>query len=244
MNCPQCHAVVPAGAQVCPNCQTVLPPETREVARPPVSNDGPSLGLGLLGFFIPLIGAIVWLSMRPTSPRKARSAGVGALAGFLATCILFGTVTYAVQHYGKSMLTTVAKGNRGTPVKTLPGQSASTPAAAFAQIAFTSLSHGETTAESYLDWQSLNTAGTDVSTFYLVMPGDEAKASFRKSFITSFAKSFREKGATAESFSNWRTESQSSTQAVVTATVPSGRVFVLTLSNRDGFWRISKIDFR
>ncbi len=182
--------------------------------------------------------------MRATTPLKARSAGRGALVGFLTTCLVLVSLGMAAKKYGGSLLTAAARANHGAPVKTQPGQSVSTPAATFGQIAFTSLCHDEPAAESYLDWESLKTSGTDVGTFYLVMPGNEAKASFRKSFIKSFAKSFGEKGATAESLTNWHTESQTATQATVVAIAPNGRSLVLTLSKRDGFWRISTLDFR
>lgn len=46
------------------------------------SNDAPSVGLAILGFLIPVVGAITWLVMRAEKPLQAKSAGQGALIGF------------------------------------------------------------------------------------------------------------------------------------------------------------------
>ena len=52
------------------------------------SNDTPSIGVAILGGFIPLAGFIIWVSWNTTMPLKARSAGRGALIGFIAYILL------------------------------------------------------------------------------------------------------------------------------------------------------------
>lgn len=47
-------------------------------------NDSGSAGWGVLGFFIPLIGLILFLVWRDTKPKSAKSAGIGALIGVIA----------------------------------------------------------------------------------------------------------------------------------------------------------------
>ena len=41
--------------------------------------DRPSFGFAVLGFFIPIVGLILWLVWRDQTPLKAKSAGTGAL---------------------------------------------------------------------------------------------------------------------------------------------------------------------
>jgi uncharacterized membrane protein YagU involved in acid resistance len=45
------------------------------------STDQSSTGLGVLGFFFPFVGLIVYLVLVNQSPLKAKSAGKGALIG-------------------------------------------------------------------------------------------------------------------------------------------------------------------
>ena len=45
--------------------------------------DAPSGGYAVLGFFIPLIGLILYLTQRDQTPLRAKSAGKGALTGVI-----------------------------------------------------------------------------------------------------------------------------------------------------------------
>lgn len=47
----------------------------------PQSNDSGSFGWAVLGFFIPLVGLILWLVWKDTKPKSAKMAGIGALVG-------------------------------------------------------------------------------------------------------------------------------------------------------------------
>ena len=48
-------------------------------------NDAPSTGMAVLGFFIPLVGLIIWLINKDTKPLMAKSAGKGALIGCIVS---------------------------------------------------------------------------------------------------------------------------------------------------------------
>ncbi|MDR2156669.1 MAG: zinc ribbon domain-containing protein [Clostridiales Family XIII bacterium] len=52
-------------------------------------DDGKSVGFGILGFFFPLIGLILFLVWRKDKPKKAKSCGIGALIGFVLQIILY-----------------------------------------------------------------------------------------------------------------------------------------------------------
>jgi hypothetical protein len=55
------------------------------------SDDAPSTGLAVLGFFIPIAGLILYLVNKDKSPKKAKSAGKGALAGVI-TSVVFSVI--------------------------------------------------------------------------------------------------------------------------------------------------------
>ena len=50
-------------------------------------NDQPSTGLNVISFLIPLVGLIIYLTQKDSSPVKAKSAGKSALYG-----VIFGFV--------------------------------------------------------------------------------------------------------------------------------------------------------
>lgn len=51
----------------------------------PVQNEGSGFGYGCLGFFFPLVGLILFLVWRNEHPRRAKSAGIGALISVILT---------------------------------------------------------------------------------------------------------------------------------------------------------------
>lgn len=51
----------------------------------PIAADAPSFGFGLLGFFVPLAGLILYLIWKDQTPLKAASAGKGALIGVIVS---------------------------------------------------------------------------------------------------------------------------------------------------------------
>lgn len=51
--------------------------------------DEKSFGIALLGFFVPIVGLILFLVWKDSSPLKAKSAGKGALTGFIIATVSF-----------------------------------------------------------------------------------------------------------------------------------------------------------
>lgn len=72
--CSNCGAQVDEAAAVCLNCGAAVGPVQ-------AANDAPSFGFAVLGFFIPLVGLILYLVWKDQTPLKAASAGKGALIG-------------------------------------------------------------------------------------------------------------------------------------------------------------------
>lgn len=71
-----------------PYSQQYTQPQTQYATQPQQSGDTGSVGWGILGFFIPLVGLILWLVWKDTKPKNAKSAGIGALIG-VGICVLW-----------------------------------------------------------------------------------------------------------------------------------------------------------
>ena len=65
----------------------------------PVVDDSGSIGWGVLGFFIPLVGLILFLVWKNTKPKCAKVSGIGALIGFCLGLVLnFATCGVMMAH--------------------------------------------------------------------------------------------------------------------------------------------------
>ena len=51
--------------------------------KPPVNLDRGGFAWGFLGFFIPIVGFILWLVWRDEKPKTAKSLGIAALVGVI-----------------------------------------------------------------------------------------------------------------------------------------------------------------
>ena len=96
--CPSCGARFPQGKRFCDQCGSSLSvlaqPEVTTQSAETNAQDVPSKGMAVLGFFIPIAGFVLWASWNTTLHRKAKSAGIGALIGFITYIIL--TIAYCV----------------------------------------------------------------------------------------------------------------------------------------------------
>ena len=84
MYCRYCGALVDDNSQYCNQCGTRLD-NTQSVS---ASEDHSSFGFALLGFFVPLAGLIFFLIYESKKPKRAKSAGKGALIGFITGIML------------------------------------------------------------------------------------------------------------------------------------------------------------
>lgn len=62
----------------------------------PAAADSGSLGWAVLGFFIPLVGLILFLVWKDTKPLSAKKAGIGALVSVIvgAVCTVIGIAIF------------------------------------------------------------------------------------------------------------------------------------------------------
>ena len=81
----------------CKNCGAVLSYGFEAGKTNPVKEEKGSVLLGILGFMFPLIGLILYLAMMHSEPKKAKSAGKGALTAFIIYLVFIVIVTISVM---------------------------------------------------------------------------------------------------------------------------------------------------
>ena len=84
MYCNNCGKLVDDQSQYCSNCgaQIHRQDKTRK------SSDNNDLAFGILGFFIPIAGLILYLVYEKDNPERAKCAGKGALIGVIVSVAL------------------------------------------------------------------------------------------------------------------------------------------------------------
>ena len=85
MFCPKCGTSIPEGSTVCPNCNDSMNETSTIVSE----KSGSSFAWGILGFFIPLVGLILFLSWKKERPSDSKAAGIGALISVIASIVLY-----------------------------------------------------------------------------------------------------------------------------------------------------------
>lgn len=84
MYCKNCGKTVDDTSSYCNNCGARIDNKPNADA----SEDSLSLGFAILGFFIPIVGLILFLIYEEKKPKRAKSAGKGALIGFITEIVL------------------------------------------------------------------------------------------------------------------------------------------------------------
>lgn len=86
--CPNCGKEVDPKAIVCPNCGVALPAPITNNQVANSQNDTGSIGWAFLGFFIPIVGLILYIVWHNSEPNNAKKAGLGALISVIV-CLAF-----------------------------------------------------------------------------------------------------------------------------------------------------------
>lgn len=90
MYCKNCGKNIDDNASVCFYCGVVTDKGKSDMA------DKGSAGWGVLGFFFPLIGFILFLVWHHTKPKSAKSAGIGALIGVILYVVFVIIYVFAI----------------------------------------------------------------------------------------------------------------------------------------------------
>lgn len=89
MFCSRCGAKLSEGSEFCSECGNSLKEVTENQVK---ESSGSSFAWGILGFFVPIAGLILYLIWKQERPSDAKAAGLGALICLIlniAICILF-----------------------------------------------------------------------------------------------------------------------------------------------------------
>lgn len=84
MYCKNCGRTVDDTSSYCNNCGARIDNKPNA----DVSEDNSNSGFAILGFFIPIVGLILFLIYEEKKPKRAKSAGKGALIGFITKIVL------------------------------------------------------------------------------------------------------------------------------------------------------------
>lgn len=80
--CSDCGSELNENQNVCLKCGAIIKnTNTRDIS---ATRDKGSVGWALLGFFIPLLGFILYLLWKNTNPNDAKQAGTGAFISFIS----------------------------------------------------------------------------------------------------------------------------------------------------------------
>lgn len=82
MYCPKCGKQIEDNAEVCPHCFS----STGGTSKP--QEQGSVFGWGVLGFFFPIVGLILFVIWLKDHKRKAKAIGIGALIGEILSNIM------------------------------------------------------------------------------------------------------------------------------------------------------------
>ena len=87
--CSKCGTEVDFNTEYCPKCGAPQSTSSYHSAptRPADPYDSGSIGWFILGFFIPLVGLILFLVWSSDRPKSAKMSGLGALVGFLFSIV-------------------------------------------------------------------------------------------------------------------------------------------------------------
>ncbi len=85
--CSKCGKELLDEAVVCPGCGCACGQNNANNA--PAVTDASSFGYALLGFCIPIVGLILFLIWKDTTPLRAKSAGKGALVSVILSVVFY-----------------------------------------------------------------------------------------------------------------------------------------------------------
>ena len=100
MYCKYCGRIIDDDSKYCVNCGNNMKNDNSGT----VSDDAPSKGFAILGFFVPIIGLILYLIYERKQPKRAKSAGKGALIGFITKIVVYIVIVILYIIFASSMI--------------------------------------------------------------------------------------------------------------------------------------------
>ena len=103
MYCRNCGQNIDDSATYCINCGTRYDNNKRD-------EDHSSFGFAILGFLIPIVGLILFLIYEGKKPKRAKSAGKGALVGFITKIVLSIILVVLYVVFAATLFTNISEG--------------------------------------------------------------------------------------------------------------------------------------
>lgn len=85
--CQNCGSAMVNEDAVCPQCGISQVPVTEPIQRD--DDEGSKIGYGILGFFIPVVGLVLYILWKKEKPATAKAAGKGALISFVLGIVFY-----------------------------------------------------------------------------------------------------------------------------------------------------------
>ena len=89
--CSNCGHEVESNAIYCPICGWCFAGDSIPTNYQPqyYNMDAPSVGYGILCFFFPVVGLVLYLVWKDQYPQRAKSCGIGALVSVILTVLIY-----------------------------------------------------------------------------------------------------------------------------------------------------------
>lgn len=97
--CSKCGKEIMDEALICPECGCAQNNIVQGKNALQSKENSNNIGWSILGFFIPIVGLILYLVWKETSPAKSKAAGVGALVEVVVSILLSLSVGIGVLIY-------------------------------------------------------------------------------------------------------------------------------------------------
>lgn len=107
MYCRNCGSKIDDNSAYCTRCGARID----DIVHPNDSDEGSSVWFAVLGFFIPIVGFILFLVYEGKKPKRAKAAGKGALIGFITKIALSIILTILYVIFASSIFNTFVNKN-------------------------------------------------------------------------------------------------------------------------------------
>lgn len=87
MFCKYCGKEIDDKAYVCIHCGKIVG-DARDIQQATNGEENSTFGYGVLGFFIPIVGLVLYFVWKNEKPLTAKACGIGAIAGFIGSFVL------------------------------------------------------------------------------------------------------------------------------------------------------------
>ena len=89
MYCEKCRSKNSENSKFCVNCGSELSNFTNSSSNEQsIETEGSKFGWGVLGFFFPIIGLVLFLTWKKDRPKSSKAAGIGALISVILNLVL------------------------------------------------------------------------------------------------------------------------------------------------------------